>query len=131
MTEIIKETVATPVSASGSDPIVVPTVVSKATGTQTMEHMIYFLFGALEILLVFRLILKVTGASSLSAFVAAIYGITGLFILPFEGIFRSGFSQGVETTAVLEPSTIVAIVVYAILALAIAKFIEIGSREQH
>ena len=61
-----------------------------ASNAQTVEYLIYFLFGILEVLLAFRLIFKLTGASLSSAFVGLIYGLTGIFILPFEGIFRRG-----------------------------------------
>jgi len=112
------------------DKIVVAPVKMGATNSQTIEYLVYFLFGALEILLAFRLILKLAGASMASAFVGLIYGITGFFILPFEGIFRRGFAQGVETTSVLEPSTLVAIIVYALLAWGIVKLVRISSGEQ-
>ena len=112
------------------DKIVVAPVKMGATNSQTIEYLVYFLFGALEILLAFRLILKLTGASMASAFVGLIYSITGFFILPFEGIFRRGFAQGVETTSVLEPSTLVAIIVYALLAWGIVKLVRISSGEQ-
>jgi len=64
--------------------------------------------------------------------VGLIYGLTGIFILPFEGIFRKGFAQGVETTSVLEPATLVALIVYAVLALGIVKLLRIisGERQQ-
>lgn len=100
----------------------------KASGYQTTEYLIYFFFGALEILLAFRLILKLAGAG-LSDFVNIIYGITGIFILPFEGIFRRGYTEGIETTSVLEPSTLVAIVVYALLAWGIVKLFRVLSGE--
>ncbi|MCX6706357.1 MAG: hypothetical protein NTV24_04650, partial [Candidatus Woesebacteria bacterium] len=53
--------------------------------------------------------------------------LTGIFILPFEGIFRRGFSQGIETTSVLEPSTLVALIVYAVLAWGIVKLLRVLS----
>jgi hypothetical protein len=62
--------------------------------------------------------------------VGLIYGITGIFILPFEGIFHRGYTQGVETTSVLEPSTLVAIIVYAVLAWGIVKLLRILSGQQ-
>jgi hypothetical protein len=65
-----------------------------------------------------------------SAFVAFIYGLTGLFILPFEGIFHRGLSQGIETTSILEPSTLTAIIVYALLAWGIVKLLRIFTGEQ-
>jgi hypothetical protein len=105
-------------------------VKSKATGSQTVEYLVYFLFGVLEILLAFRLVFKLTGASLSSSFVGLIYGLTGIFIAPFEGIFHRGFAQGVETTAVLEPSTLVAIIVYAVAAWGIVKLVRILSGDQ-
>lgn len=133
MAEITKETIST--QGNNVNPVVNTTTKntsfkSEATSSQTVEYLIYFLFGALEVLLAFRLILKLTGASMLSAFVGLIYGLTGIFILPFEGIFRRGFAQGVETTSVLEPSTLVAIIVYAVLAWGIVKLLRILSGEK-
>jgi len=128
MAEIVKET--TTVQEDNTNRVKTIPVKSGATSFQTVEYLIYFFFGALEILLVFRLILKLTGASLSSAFVGLIYGLTGIFILPFEGIFRRGFTQGIETTSVLEPSTLVAIIVYAVLAWGIVKLLRILSGEK-
>ena len=108
-------------------PVVEAPVEREVTGFQTIEYLVYFFFGVLEILLVFRLILKLMGASIASAFVGLIYGLTGIFIAPFEGIFHRGFAPGVETTSVLEPSTLVAIIVYAVLAWGIVKLVRIFS----
>lgn len=101
-----------------------------ASNSQKTEYLIFYFFGALEILLAFRLVLKLAGASMASGFVKMIYGLTGIFIWPFEGIFRRAFSQGVETTSVLEPATIVALGVYAIVAWGIVKLVRISSGEQ-
>jgi hypothetical protein len=133
MAEISKETITT--QGNTINPVVNTTtkntsVKSTATNSQTVEYLGYFLFGALEILLAFRLVLKLTGASMSSAFVGLIYGLTGIFILPFEGIFRRVYAQGVETTSILEPSTLVAIIVYAVLAWGIVKLIRVLSGEQ-
>lgn len=124
MAVIVKETISTNVDSASSVPAV---PVQKASSSQTVQHLIYFLFGTLETLLVFRLILKVMGASISSSFVKFIYGLTGLFILPFEGIFRRGFSQGIETTSVLEPSVVVAIVVYVLIAWGIVRLLHVFS----
>src|SRR4030043_992773 len=123
MAEIVKESVTT--QNEGPREAVTTETKKVATSSQTMEYLIYFFFGALEILLAFRLVLKLTGASVSSAFVGFIYGLTGLFVLPFEGIFRRGFAQGVETTSVFEPSVLVAIIVYALLAWGVVKLVRI------
>ena len=128
MAEIIKETVTT--KTNNNDQLKETASGKEATNSQRAGYLIYFLFGFLEILLIFRLLLKLTGASLSSGFVSEIYTISDIFILPFEGIFRRGFTQGVETTAVLEPSTIVAILVYILVAWAIVKLIGIFSGEK-
>ena len=128
MAEIIKETVTT--QGNTVNPVVNTQVQGEATGYQTIEYLVYFFFGALEILLAFRLVLKLTGASISSAFVGLVYGLTGVFILPFEGIFRMWFAKAGGTTSVLEPSTLVAIIAYAALALGIVKLIRILSGKQ-
>jgi len=107
--------------------ITIPPVTIGATNSQTIEYLIYFILGTMNILLVFRLILKLMGASSTSVFVGVLYTITGLLVYPFEGIFRKGTTQGIETTSILEPSTIVAIIVYSVLALGIVKLVRIVS----
>jgi hypothetical protein len=131
MAEITKETVTTQDTDSDNNNTVMTNPVKvKATNSQTVEYLIYFFFGALEVLLAFRLVLKLMGANMASAFVGLIYGLTGIFILPFEGIFRRGFTQGIETTSVLEPSTLVALIVYAVLAWGIVKLLRVLSGEQ-
>lgn len=130
MTEIIKETVLNNPTGKESNPVMATQVKTAATSSQTIEYFIYFIFGFLEILLAFRLIFKLAGASTSSAFVNFIYGLTGLFILPFEGIFSRGVSRGIETASILEPATIVALVVYALLSWGIVKFIHIASGEK-
>lgn len=127
MAEITKETIVT--EENTNDRTVSPPK-REVSNSQTTAYLIYFLFGLLEVLLAFRLVLKLTGASTSSDFVGFIYGLTGIFILPFEGIFRRAFSQGVETTAVFEPSTLVAIVVYAVIAWGIVKLLRIFSGER-
>ena len=107
-------------------PIVSTPIRAGATNKETIEYLIYFFFGLLEVLLAFRLILKLTGASLASGFVDFIYTITGLFILPFQGIFRQAYAS----TSVLEPSTIVAIFVYILIAWGIVKLLRISSGEQ-
>lgn len=128
MAEIVKETITTQKDNTNIDKVT-PVKIA-ATNSQTIEYLVYFLFGALEIFLAFRLVLKLMGANTLNAFVGLVYGVTGVFILPFEGIFHRAFTQGVETTSVLEPSTLVALIVYAVLAWGIVKLIRISSGEK-
>jgi len=75
-------------------------------------QVIWYILGVIEVLLGFRIFLKMLGANPFSGFTDLIYTITNPFALPFYGIF------GVTVTeqAVFEWSTIVAGIVYALLA---------------
>lgn len=127
MAEYTKETVTTEEGET-----VQPTNSSKreSTGTQTVQYVIYYIFGALELLLVFRLVLRLFGANPDSGFVNWIYNFTVAFIWPFQGIFPSPSTEGAVTTAVFEPATLVAIIVYVLVAWGIAKLISIFAGER-
>lgn len=111
--QVVRETV------SASSPPVKP------MGYRKVHYFVYYILGIIEILLGFRLILKLLGANPVSGFVNFIYTVSGIFEYPFRGIFRAPSTQGFETKAVFEPSTIVAMIVYAIVAWGIARLIEI------
>ncbi|MEI8199216.1 MAG: YggT family protein [Eubacteriales bacterium] len=84
---------------------------------------VYFILGALEIFLGLRLILRLLGASANNMFVPFVYNVTWIFIAPFSGIFSTAVTKGAETQAVLEPATIIAMLIYALLAWGIVKLI--------
>lgn len=128
MVEVTQEIVTT--KREALIPTVETAVLSKATNYQKVEYVVYFILGVMEILLAFRLVLKAAGASLTSGFVSLVYALSGLLIFPFEGIFRRVFAQGIETTSVFEPSTIVAMIVFPILAWGIIKLIRLFSGEQ-
>lgn len=95
------------------------------------KRIVYYVLAILEVLFAFRLVFKLLGASPWSGFVSFIYSLTGVFIAPFAGIFRSSVTRGVETQSVLEPATIIAMIVYALIALGIARLIEITSHRSN
>lgn len=90
----------------------------------TAKKVIYYILGLLEVLLAFRLIFKLLGANPASGFVAFIYSVTRIFLAPFTAIFRTAVADGIETKAVLEPGTIIAMIVYALIAWGIVKGIK-------
>jgi len=80
-------------------------------------HVVYYIFGFIEILLLFRFVFKLLGANPASGFVAFIYTVTGMLVAPFARIF--------PIILTLEPATLVAMVVYWVLAWGIARLVEI------
>ncbi len=124
MTNIIKETITTHENVDQTQDI---DGQKNASSYQTIEYLLYFFLSIIEALLFIRLILRVLGANSSSIFVNVIYKITTSLMFPFEGIFRRGTTQGLETVAVFEPSTLIAMIVYALLLYGIVALIHIAS----
>jgi len=89
----------------------------------TASRVVYYILGVLEVLLAFRLVFRLLGANPDSGFVSLIYSISRVFLLPFTTIFRSAATEGIETQAVLEPGTMIAMVVYALIAWGIVKLL--------
>lgn len=88
------------------------------------QRVIYYVGGALILLLVFRFVLALLGAAEGNGFVDFIYGLSSMFVTPFFGIFGEptlGASQ-------LETSTLVAIIVYALVIVGVAKLFAINSQ---
>ena len=89
------------------------------------QRVVYYVLGVLEVLLAFRLVFKLLGANPASPFVSLIYATTGVFLYPFTGIFPTAATKGLEAQAILEPTTIIAMIVYGIIAWGIVKLIGI------
>jgi hypothetical protein len=78
---------------------------------ELLTQVAYFIFAAIEGLLVFRFILRLVGASPFNEIVSWVYNTTSLLVLPFQSILPNPTSDG----AALEISTILAIVGYLVL----------------
>lgn len=86
------------------------------------QRVVYFLLDVLLIVLATRFILRLFGANPANDFVGLIYTLTYPVVAPFSGIFGQVSSTGV---AAFEVSTLIAMVVFGILAYALARFIGI------
>ncbi|MDQ2788084.1 MAG: YggT family protein [Chloroflexota bacterium] len=95
-----------------SDRVVEDEAAGRFSALDLATRIIWFLTGLLLVGLVARFILKATGANTASGFVSFIYNATAAFVAPFRGIF----SDSVSGSNVLEVSTIVAIIVWALIA---------------
>jgi len=87
-------------------------------GTQ----IIWYILGLIEILLVFRFVLKLLGANAAAGFTSFIYGVTYIFAAPFLKVFRLTQVAG----SVFEWTTLLAMLVYWVIAFAIIKLLLIG-----
>lgn len=92
-------------------------------GSVLAQRIIYYIGGVIVAILIVRFLLALFGAAEGNGFVDFVYGLSYFFVAPFFGIFGSEPSYG---SSQLETSTIVAIVVYALLTAGIAKLFTIG-----
>jgi YGGT family. len=92
------------------------------SGVVIAQRVVYYIGGVIVALLALRFILQLLGANQESGFVEFVYGLSAVFVAPFYGIFGEptyGQSQ-------FETSTLVAIVVYSLLTIGIAKLLTLG-----
>lgn len=91
------------------------------TSLDRIVEVIYYLVGIVNIVLLLRLIFKVFGANPASGIVALIYSISNSLLVPFQGIFEIARAG----QAIIEPSVLVAMLVYSLLARGIVELIYI------
>jgi uncharacterized protein YggT (Ycf19 family) len=99
---------------------------SQASLKSTLVNVIWYIYGLVAIMLVTRFILKLTGANGNSGFVQAVYSITDILSKPFDAIFGVATASNGKFTSVFEPSILVAVVVYGLIAWGIVKLIDIN-----
>jgi hypothetical protein len=88
------------------------------------RRVIYYIAGFIIALLALRLVLLLLAANQGAPFVDFVYALSGFFAWPFYGIFSYQPSYGQST---FEISTIVAIIVYALIAMGLAKLFTLTS----
>ena len=86
---------------------------------QWVSAMIGFFFTVIEGLIGLRIVLKFIDANAKNAFASFIYNITALFVAPFAGLMGNPAVGG----NVLEITSFVALIVYAMLAAVIIRLI--------
>lgn len=85
-----------------------------------LYQLIWYMLAIVETLLIFRFVLLALGANPLNGFVSFIYTITAPLTLPFVGMLPE-LAQG---SLVIDWASIVAIVVYALIAYALVHLIQ-------
>lgn len=128
--EVTTVSESAPVEVTKTTQTVTPPPVNTGSPQKTYEtkktifrayQIIWYILGVIEILLVFRVVLKMLGADITSSFVSLLYTVTDPLALPFSGIFGISYAQG----AVLEWSTFVAMVVYALIGYALVQLMQL------
>ena len=87
-------------------------------GTQ----IVWYILGLIEVLLVFRFVLRLLGANPDAGFTNFIYGVTHIFAAPFLNVFRISQVSG----SIFEWTTLLAMLVYWVLAVGIIQLFLMG-----
>jgi hypothetical protein len=88
-----------------------------------IDRIMYTLLGILEILLGLRFMLKLIAANPDSGFSVFVYGVTGLFVAPFNALIGTPTYGG----AAFEATTLIAMAIYALLFWVLIRIILIAT----
>lgn len=94
-------------------------------GFLQVDRIMYTLLGILEILLGLRFVLKLIAANPDSGFTVFVYGITGIFVAPFNALIGTPTFGGSS----LEATTLIAMAVYALLFWILARVLLIATSQ--
>ena len=81
----------------------------------------YFLLGVLEITLLLRFIFRLLGANAYNSFIPFLYNVSYPFVAAFHGIFDAR----TVGNGVLEFSTLIAMLIYALIVWGIVTFVNV------
>ena len=99
-------------AATVSDPYA-----ARRLGAARVVQGIYLGFAVIEALIAMRIVLHALGANPNAGFAQLVYGLTAPLVAPFAGLFGNPQANG----SVLELQSIVALVVYALVAWLLGK----------
>ena len=99
---------------------------AQTSGIVVAQRFIWFVAGVIETLIAIRFVLLLLGANQSAGFVDFIYGITSVFVAPFVGIF----GEPTYGSFMFEWSSVLAIIVYRLVAWGIVKLITLASPKE-
>jgi len=105
-------------TSNGVDSYNSPSTKPLYRGTQ----IVWYILGLLEVILAFRFVLKLFGANPAAGFTSFIYGITYPFAAPFLSVFKITDVNG----SIFEWTTLLAMLVYWLIAWGIVKLFLMG-----
>lgn len=94
------------------------TTTTKVDAGVVARRVVYYLAGVIIALLALRIVLLLMAANQGSGFVDFVYALSGFFAMPFYGMFNYQPTYGQST---FEISSVIAIIVYGLAAMGIAK----------
>lgn len=87
--------------------------------TFKLTQLIWLVFGLIEAAIGLRVIFKLIAVNPGNPFASFLYLVTGMFLAPFRTLVRSPSAEGM----VLEVSSIIAMIIYALIAWALDRMV--------
>jgi hypothetical protein len=84
-------------------------------------HLIWLFLGILEAILALRFLFKLIGVNEANTFASFLYGLTNLFVLPFQSLIGAPSTAGMT----FEISTLLAMIIYALIGWVIVKLVNV------
>lgn len=95
--------------------------------TINATEVIWLLLGILEAVIAFRVVFKLIEANAVNPFATFLFKVTDLFVAPFAGLTGTLSTSGM----VLEISSIIAMIVYLLIAWALEKIVYVFFYRTH
>ncbi len=92
----------------------------------TIANVVWYVYGFISIILLIRFVLKLLAANPNNSFVNFMYNVSGVLSAPFDSIFGVTTTNAGTATSVFEPSILVAIAVYGLIAWGIVKLLSLN-----
>jgi len=106
---------------AATEQVVRDVAAERRMGLFQLNRILWSSLAFLEILLAFRFLLRLIAANPDSGFAMLMYGITGIFVGPFNGLISTPMYGG----SALEVTTLIAMLVYALIFWGIAYLIRV------
>lgn len=90
-------------------------------GGKLITVLVSFFFGVIEVLLAFRIVLRLLGANINASFTTWVFDNTDSLVAPFEGIFPS---PSLASTFTIDTAAIFALIVYAVVAFLLGELVQ-------
>jgi hypothetical protein len=103
------------------------TTATKVDAGVVARRIVYYIAGVIVALLALRIVLLLLAANQGSGFVDFVYALSGFFATPFYGMFNYQPTYG---QSIFEVSSVVAIIVYSLAALGIAKLFTLTKSDE-
>ncbi|MCL4562090.1 MAG: YggT family protein [Chloroflexi bacterium] len=91
----------------------------QCTTTLKVTQIIWLLLGILEAVIALRVIFKLIAVNAANPFAALLYSVSNFFVAPFASLVGTPIAGGM----VLEISSIIAMIVYLLIAWALARIV--------